>query len=451
MQPNWFNITIIVIEWLLFSIGLFGVARKLGWKRPWLSFIPCARFFAFGKSIAQNGSGIFCGIMDAIFVAGAITSAFVKAETVIVIFTLVILILFVILVIIRIRMFLQVIKIFGRSKWWIVLFLIANWLPLIIFGYGKTFQPQKDFQLEETWQAGTAPAEIPGTEALHKFELCNEGLSIDLRERTAKSLGKKRYLLKDICLNIPNKSMVLLLGGSGAGKTTLINAVTGYEKADATVLLNGRDVYKDYDSVKYRIGYVPQKNLIRGKDTVKRTVNDAAYMRIPKNTPKEEKKNRISEVMDLLGLTAGCEGLVEKKSGGQLRRISIAMELVADPELFILDEPDSGLDGAIAREMFKELRGIADEGRIVIAISHTPDRVINLFDKIIVLGRDSSRVGRLVFYGSPDEAREFFGKDTMEGIVVSINSRDEGGEGLADELIEKYANLTAAEKEGEAS
>ena len=451
MQPNWFSIIVIVIEWLLFSIGLFGVARKLGWKKPWVAFVPCARFFALGKSIELNGSGIFCGIMDAVFVAGALTSTFVKAEAVIVLFTLVILVLFVILVIYRIRLFLQIIKIFGRSKWWIVVFLIANWLPLIIFGYGKNFQPQKNFQLEETWQAGTEPAQIPGTEALHAFELSNEGLSMDLKERTAKNLGKKRYLLKDICLNIPNRSMVLLLGGSGAGKSTLINAIIGYEKADATVLLNGSDVYKDYESVKYRIGYVPQKNLIRGKDTVKKTVSDAAYMRIPKNIPRKEKKEKISEVMDLLGLTAGCEGLVEKKSGGQLRRISIAMELVSDPELFVLDEPDSGLDGAIAREMFKELRQIADDGRIVLVISHTPDRVIDLFDKIIVLGRDSNRVGRLVFYGSPEEAKEFFGKDTMEGIVVSINSRDEGGEGLADELIEKFAELSSVQKEGEAS
>ena len=81
-------------------------------------------------------------------------------------------------------------------------------------------------------------------------------------------------------------------------------------------------------------------------------------------------------------------------------------------------------------------------------ISHTPDRVVDLFDKVIVLARDSGRVGRLAFYGSPDEAREFFAKDTMEGIVMSINSPDEGGEGLADELIERYANLISPQKEG---
>ena len=96
----------------------------------------------------------------------------------------------------------------------------------------------------------------------------------------------------------------------------------------------------------------------------------------------------------------------------------------------------------IARELFERLRAVADEGKIVIAITHTPDRVADLFDKVIVLARDSGKVGRLAFYGSPEEAKAFFSKDSMERIVMAINSRSEGGEGRADEFIEKYAQLT---------
>ena len=151
--------------------------------------------------------------------------------------------------------------------------------------------------------------------------------------------------------------------------------------------------------------------------------------------------------MDLMGLTAGSRGLVGKKTGGMLRRISIAMELVSDPELFVLDEPDSGLDGVIARELFTQLRTIADTGKIVLVITHTPDRVIDLFDKVIVLARDSGRCGRLAFYGSPEEARSFFERDSMEGVVLRVNSKDAGGEGLADEYIERYARLQSGEKE----
>ena len=118
------------------------------------------------------------------------------------------------------------------------------------------------------------------------------------------------------------------------------------------------------------------------------------------------------------------------------------MELISDPDLFILDEPDSGLDGVLARELFEKLRGVADGGNIVIVITHTPDRVIDLFDKVIVLAKDSGKVGRLAYYGSPSDAKAFFGKDSMEGIVMAVNGQDEGGEGRADEFIEKYAKMT---------
>lgn len=331
---------------------------------------------------------------------------------------------------------------FRTQKKWLILWLVANWLPLLIIGLGKKYQPKKERIKEELWEAGEKAAGIPGA-ASAPVILSDEGLSAHLRERTVKDFGKKRCLLKDISLNIPPNSLVLLLGGSGAGKTTLINALIGYEQADATVLLNGVNVYKEYDRVKHKIGFVPQQNLIRGKDTVIRTVSDAAEMRLPTSISTEQRKQLIKEDMDLLGLSAGQDGLVSKKSGGQLRRICIAMELVTDPVLFVLDEPDSGLDGVISREIFTKLRRIADDGRIVIVITHTPDRVIDLFDKVIVLARDSGRVGRLAFYGSPQEAREFFGKDSMEKIVMSVNSKDEGGEGRADEFIGKYAAYAA--------
>ena len=176
-----------------------------------------------------------------------------------------------------------------------------------------------------------------------------------------------------------------------------------------------------------------------------RTLEDAALLRLPAEVTPEERKQKIRNVMNVLGLDGREEGLVAKKSGGLRKRISIGVELISDPELFILDEPDSGLDGVIARELFETLRVLADEGRIVLTITHTPDRVADLFDKVIVLARDSGRVGRLAFYGSPDEARAFFGKDTMEQIVMAINGTGEGGEGRADEFIEKYAEITRQE------
>ena len=252
---------------------------------------------------------------------------------------------------------------------------------------------------------------------------------------------KKRVLLKDIHMNIPKGHMVLLLGGSGAGKTTYLNAVTGYEKARAEVRLNNVDVYKHYDKMMYDIGFVPQQDLMRGNDTVYLTLADAAMMRLPSTVSVMERDNRIARVLDQFGLTAVQHNLVEKLSGGQRKRLSIALEFISDPSLFILDEPDSGLDGVVARGLFEKLRNIADEGKIVVVITHTPDRVIDLFDDVIVLAKDASRTGRLAWYGPVKEAYDFFGKNSMEEILLSINQKDEGGEGRADEFIEKFCEL----------
>ena len=448
MQYQWFVVGYGLADWFLFSLALFLLSRKLNLEKRWSTWIPGFRFYSLGKAIELRVDGIVCCVLDLFFVLSALGRIFVTEGQSGVLFSLIHLVVFLFYFIYRIRMFLRILDMFGLKKKWLLLWFVANWLAMMIIAVGKKYQLREDFLLEETWEAGTNPDDLPDVaDYTASVPLLDEGLSVHIRDRTVKESGKKRYLLKDIALNIPKHSLVLLLGGSGAGKTTLVNAVIGYEKADATILLNGKDVYKDYDSVKYHIGFVPQQNLIRGKDTVIRTVNDAADIRLPKTLPREEREQKISEVMDLLGLSAGQEGLVSKKSGGQLRRICIAMELATDPELFVLDEPDSGLDGVISREIFSKLRTIADEGRIVIVITHTPDRVIDLFDKVIVLARDSERVGRLAFYGSPEEARQFFGRDTMEQVVLSVNSKDEGGDGLADEYIEKYAKLSLS-KEG---
>jgi len=271
----------------------------------------------------------------------------------------------------------------------------------------------------------------------------SEGLTVNLTERTATEFFKKKVLLRDIHMAIPQGHMVLLLGGSGAGKTTYLNAINGYEKAKAEVLLNGTDLYKHYKKMQYEVGFVPQSEMMRGKDTVLNTLMDAARLRLPKEVSSEQRKARVNEVMEIFGLLPVKNNLVEKLSGGQKKRLSISMEFISNPSLFILDEPDSGLDGVMARELFEQLRKIADTGKIVIVITHTPDRVIDLFDDVIVLAKDSARTGRLAYYGSIEEARRFFGRDKMEQIVKSVNRKEEGGDGLADEFVLKYAKEVA--------
>ncbi|MBR6772480.1 MAG: ATP-binding cassette domain-containing protein, partial [Clostridia bacterium] len=272
-------------------------------------------------------------------------------------------------------------------------------------------------------------------------------LYISIKERSVKNMFKKHVILQDINLEINPGEMVLILGGSGAGKTTFMNAVMGYEKADGTVRHGEVDIYKDYAKMKYKIGFVPQQDLMRGEDTVIATLNNAAQMKMPSGTKSAARAERIEQVMEMLGLSTEKNSLVKKLSGGQRKRLSIAIEFIADPSLFFLDEPDSGLDGIMATSLMENLRVIADEGKIVMVITHAPDRVASLFDKVIVLAKSTeTHSGRLAFFGSVPEAKGFFDADTLEGVVKRINRPDEGGDGLADHYIELYQQRISEEK-----
>lgn len=267
-----------------------------------------------------------------------------------------------------------------------------------------------------------------------------DALDIHITERSVWQRAKKLMLLQNINMRINAGEMVLILGGSGAGKTTFMNAVMGYEKAEGRIMHGSTDIYEDFESMKYKIGFVPQQDLLRGSDTVYDTLENAAEMKLPSSLGKARRGERIESVLGALGLSRERDSLVSKLSGGQRKRLSIAVEYIADPSLFFLDEPDSGLDGVMARTLMENLRHIADEGKIVMVISHGPDRAADLFDKVIVLAKSAAdNCGHLAFFGSVREAHEFFDTDTLEGAVRRINREDEGGDGMSDYYIQRFA------------
>lgn len=268
-------------------------------------------------------------------------------------------------------------------------------------------------------------------------------LSVAISERSVTTKGKKKVLLSDIRMDIKSGEFVLILGGSGAGKTTFMNAVMGYEKADGTIKYGDIDLYENYEAVKYSVGFVPQQELLRTGDSVIETLKNAAEVKMPAHSSTREKSQRIDEILDMMGLVRERETQVQKLSGGQKKRLSIAVELIVNPGLFFLDEPDSGLDGIMARSLMTDLREIADKGKIVMIITHGPDRAIDLFDKVIVLAKGADNTGHLAFYGSVPEALDYFETDSLEGVVRRINRKDEGGDGLSDKYIEKFAEYNS--------
>ena len=333
----------------------------------------------------------------------------------------------------RAKICLGLIEVFDRKTIWIIPWALVPAIPALIWGFGKSFQP--------LWHSQELKTDASEFFSGSKAVVLDQGLTVNLEERTTTDFFKKKYLLRDIHMYIQPGHMVLLLGGSGAGKTTFLNAVNGYEPAKAEVVMNGANMYKNYKDMQYDIGFVPQQDLIRGSDSVQRTLMDFAALRLPSGFTREERQERVDEVMEIFGLTPVKTSLVSKLSGGQRKRLSIAMEFISNPTLFILDEPDSGLDGVMARELFQQLRQISDQGKIIIVITHTPDRVIDLFDDVIVLAKDAKHTGRLAWFGPIPEARKFFGKEKMEEIVKSVNRPEEGGEGRADEFIMNYAEV----------
>ena len=426
-----------VVLAVLETIGMWGIFKKCG-QEPWKALIPCYKDYALAECAGRQPEGVHVFVLDVLIAISTILSEWLLGDT-----TLELILIFVAVALTldyyiqMIKIYLGMLEVFDRGKKWIILLLLPiSCLIYILFGWHKAFQPQwklQDFRDNEANYFSGAHAQA-----------LDNGLTVNINERMVRNLFTKKYLLRDIHMYMKPGRMVLLLGGSGAGKTTFLNAVIGYEKANAEIILNGSNVYKEYKKMKYEVGFVPQQDLMRGNDTVLRTLTDAAALRLPVDFDAGERRVRVNEVMKIFGLLPIQKNLVDKLSGGQKKRLSIAMEFISNPALFILDEPDSGLDGVMARELMQQLRRIADQGKIVVVITHTPDRVIDLFDDVIVLAKDANRTGRLAYYGTIDGAREFFGKERMEQIVMSVNRQEEGGEGRADEFIRQFAQTQGA-------
>lgn len=279
----------------------------------------------------------------------------------------------------------------------------------------------------------------------------NNALSVTINEHRVDNKSKL-LLLKDVKAEFNNGDFVLILGGSGAGKTTLINAILadqsrGKYKTDGKIILNGQDLYKNLKTVKPQLAMVPQFLILRTSDTVRNTLMDRAEIKMPGLT-KAELKQKVDDVLNHVGIMEHAEKYISNLSGGQQKKASVAYQLIGFAKVFICDEPDSGLDAASRKQQMEILDDIAKDGKIVMVISHEPDDASYIdemgvkryrFNKVLVLARNSvDRAGHLAFFGSVDEAMKFFGVNQLQDIMIEINPPEEGGKGLADMYINKF-------------
>ena len=271
-------------------------------------------------------------------------------------------------------------------------------------------------------------------------------LSVNIKKKDV-NFGRK-ILIRDIHFEAESTDFVLILGGSGAGKTTLINAILGEKKADGEILLDGQDLYKNFKSMKTKIGLVPQFLNLRLSDKVRETLMDVAEIKLNKNDySKEDKKKRVQETMEKVGVQKLENHLISQLSGGQKKKVSVAAQLIGFQKVFICDEPDSGLDAASRMQQMEILKEIADNGKIVMVISHEPDDAVDsqtgksLFTKVLVIAKSTNdQSGHMAFYGDVEEAKHFFGVSRLQDIMLEINPPYEGGKGKADYYIQKYRN-----------
>ncbi|MGW4566015.1 FHA domain-containing protein [Streptomyces sp. NPDC004561] len=230
-------------------------------------------------------------------------------------------------------------------------------------------------------------------------------VSLDVQDLTVTVDGGRKTLLDHVSFPVGEKCLLAVVGPSGAGKSTLLNALTGQRPADrGTVLYDGRDLYRDYAELRQRIGLVPQDDILHPQLTVRAALSYAAELRFPEDTAKSERRARVDEVIRELGLEQRAEQPVHRLSGGQRKRVSVALELLTKPSLLFLDEPTSGLDPGMDRSVMHMLRGLADDGRTVVVVTHSV-LSLSVCDRLLVLAPG----GTVAYYGPPGDALAFFG------------------------------------------
>ncbi len=250
----------------------------------------------------------------------------------------------------------------------------------------------------------------------------DESSSVRIDALNLKKVGTKQtILINDISIAIPPRKFVALVGGSGAGKSTLMDALNGLRPSqEGTVLYNGQDYYRNLAAFSTQLGYVPQDDIIHRELSVERALYYAAKLRLPADFSEQQIQQRINEVLDDVEMTFRRHLLVSKLSGGQRKRVSIALELLANPSVFFLDEPTSGLDPGLDRKMMLLLRKLADKGHTIVLVTHATNN-INACDYVCFLCQG----GRLAYFGPPDEAKAYFGKADFAEIYSSLEPTEE--------------------------
>jgi ABC-type multidrug transport system ATPase subunit/pSer/pThr/pTyr-binding forkhead associated (FHA) protein len=227
--------------------------------------------------------------------------------------------------------------------------------------------------------------------------------------------GPGLKLLDEISLTLEPGCFTGILGPSGAGKTTLLKALNGSSlPSEGLVLFNDAPLHTQFDLFRSSIGYVPQDDIIHVELTVDACLDYIARLRLPPDVDAAQRASIVDTTIETLGLSHVRDTPIERLSGGQRKRVSIAAELITRPGILFLDEPTSGLDPSTEERLMHHFRALASAGRTVLITTHILYN-LDLLDRVVILAR-----GRLCFLGRPEQALEFFGRHDPESPAQTI-------------------------------
>jgi ABC-type multidrug transport system ATPase subunit len=227
-----------------------------------------------------------------------------------------------------------------------------------------------------------------------------------------------KELLDNISLTARPGTLTAIIGGSGAGKTTLSRLIAGYTRPSAgSVTFEGHDIHAEYATMRSRIGMVPQDDVVHRQLTVNQALGYAAELRLPPDTSKQERAQVVAQVLEELDLTKHADTRVDKLSGGQRKRASVALELLTQPSLLLLDEPTSGLDPALDRQVMLMLRQLADAGRVVLVVTHSVS-YLDVCDQILLIAPG----GKTAFNGPPGQVGAALGTTNWADIFANVGA-----------------------------
>jgi ABC transport system ATP-binding/permease protein len=230
------------------------------------------------------------------------------------------------------------------------------------------------------------------------------------------TIDGNKTLLDNISISARPGTLTAVIGPSGAGKSTLARLVAGYtHPTSGTVAFEGHNIHAEYASLRSRIGMVPQDDVVHGQLTVNQALMYAAELRLPPDTTKADRAQVVAQVLEELEMTRHADTRVDKLSGGQRKRASVAMELLTGPSLLILDEPTSGLDPALDRQVMTMLRDLADAGRVVLVVTHSLT-YLDVCDQVLLLAPG----GKTAFCGLPSDIGPSMGTTNWADIFSTV-------------------------------